>query len=82
MMAFLAHHPNAKIRYFAGNMQLAVNSDAAYLVVPGAKIQYTGHFYLESTPNRRNYNDAPHNAAVHTECKILPNIVYSAAKAK
>ena len=78
-MNFLAHHPEAKIRYFAGNMQLAVDSDAAYLVAPGAKIRFAGHFSLESEPNRRNYNGAPHNAAIHTECKILKNILCSAA---
>ena len=63
-------------------MQLAVNSDAAYLVVPGAKIRYAGHFYLKAHPHRLNYNKAPHNAAVHTECKILKNIVCSAAEAE
>ena len=82
LMDFLAHHPNAKIRYFAGNMQLSVDSDAAYLVVPGAKSRYAGHFYLQSKPHRLNYNKAPHNAAIHTECKILKNIVCSAAEAE
>ena len=80
LMDLLAHHPDAKIRYFAGSMQLTVDSDAAYLVVPGAKSRYAGHYFLESFPNRRNYNGAPNNAAIHTECKILPNIVCSAAE--
>ena len=82
MMDFLAHHPDAKIRYFAGNMQLSVDSDAAYLVIPDAKSRYAGHFYLESLPNRLNYNGAPHNAPIHTECKIIPNVVCSAAEAE
>eukprot|EP00957_Ditylum_brightwellii_P009336 706437-Ditylum_brightwellii.AAC.1 len=41
-----------------GNMQLAVNLDAAYLVLSGAKSQLAGHFYLESLPNSLNYNSA------------------------
>ena len=82
LMDFLAHHPNAKIRFFAGNMQLAVDSDAAYLVSPGAKSRYAGHFYLESKPNPKNPHKAPHNAAIHTECKTLRNVVCSAAEAE
>ena len=82
LMDFLSHHSNGKIRYFAGNMQLAVDSDASYLVAPGAKSRYAGHLYLQSSPNRLNYNSAPHNAAIHTECKILKNIVCSAAEAE
>ena len=82
LMDFLACHPNEKIRYFAGTMQLSVDSDAAYLVSPGAKSRYAGHFYLESLPHRMNYNKAPHNAAVHTECRLLKNIVCSAAEAE
>ena len=55
---FLAQNPNAKIRYFVGNMQLAVDPNAAYLVIPGAKSQYAGHFYLKSHPYQKNYNKA------------------------
>eukprot|EP00957_Ditylum_brightwellii_P086711 6597903-Ditylum_brightwellii.AAC.1 len=28
------------------DVKLAVNSDAAYLVLPGAKSRFAGHFYL------------------------------------
>ena len=63
-------------------MHLAADSDAAYLVAAGAKSRYAGRFYLKSHPNRKNYNGAPHNAAIHTECRLLQNIVCSAAEAK
>ena len=82
LMDFLSWHPNGKLRYFAGKMQLAIDSDAAYLVTPGAKSRYAGHFYLEALPNRHNYNKSPHNAAIHTECRTLKNIVCSAAEAE
>ena len=51
-------------------------------MAPGAKSCYAGHFYLESKPNRNSYNKSPHNAAIHTECKLLKNIVCLAAEAK
>ena len=82
LMDFLAHHPNATIRIFAGTMQLAVDSDASYLVAPGAKSRYAGHFYLEANPHPANYNKAPNNAAIHTECRTLRNVVCSAAEAE
>eukprot|EP00957_Ditylum_brightwellii_P017434 1313041-Ditylum_brightwellii.AAC.1 len=34
LMDYLAMHPNAKIDFFAVNMQLHVDLDAAYLVLP------------------------------------------------
>ena len=46
LMDFLLWHPGGKIQYFTGTMQLAVDSDAAYLIVPGTKSMYTGHFLL------------------------------------
>ena len=37
LLDYLATYPNAKLRSYAGNMQLHIESDAAYLVLPGAK---------------------------------------------
>ena len=54
MMDLLHTHPNAKLRFFAGNMQLAVDSNAAYLVFSGAKGWFAGVFYLDSSPNPLN----------------------------
>ena len=59
LMDYLHTHPNAKLRYCAGSMQLFVDSDAAYLVLPGSKRRFAGHFYLASNPNPKNYNKAP-----------------------
>eukprot|EP00957_Ditylum_brightwellii_P117321 8947995-Ditylum_brightwellii.AAC.1 len=63
-------------------MQLVVDSDAAYLVLPGAKSRITNHFYLASLPNRRNYNSAPNNAPVLTGFKTLKHMVCSKAEAE
>ena len=81
-MDFLHTYPNARIRFFAGTMQLSVDSDASYLVQPGAKSRYAGYFYLESTPNSLNYNGTPHNAPIHTECATIKNVVCSAAESE
>ena len=56
MMDYLHTYPNARLRFFAGNMQMALDSDAAYLVLPKAKSRYAGNYYLESFPNPLNYN--------------------------
>ena len=74
--------PRSKNIFFAQNMQLAVDSNASYLVAPGAKSRYAGHFYLEINHHPKNYNKAPNNTAIHTECRTLFNIVCSAAEAK
>ena len=81
-MDFLAHHSDTKNRFFAGNMQLAVDSDASYLVYPWAKSRYAGHYYLGSYPHPKNNNKAPNNAAIHTKCWTLRNVVCSAAEAE
>ena len=42
------HHtfPAAKLRYYADDVQLHVESDAAYLVYPRVSSRTPGHFYL------------------------------------
>ena len=64
MIDFLHTHPNAKLLFFAGKIQLAADSDAAYLFLPGAISRYAGNFYLEANPNPLNYNKAPNNAPI------------------
>eukprot|EP00957_Ditylum_brightwellii_P015077 1137625-Ditylum_brightwellii.AAC.1 len=76
-MNFLATHPSAKLHFFTGTMQLMVDSDVAYLVLHGAKSQISGHFYFAFLPSTRNYNGAPNNAPVLTECKMLKHVVCS-----
>ena len=39
---YLHTYPNAKIRYFASDMQLHIGSDASYLIAPKAKNQISG----------------------------------------
>eukprot|EP00957_Ditylum_brightwellii_P207198 15351931-Ditylum_brightwellii.AAC.1 len=63
-------------------MQLRINSDAAYLVMPAAKSPITSYFFLSTDPNPLNYNNAPHNAPILVECRALKNVVCSVAEAE
>eukprot|EP00957_Ditylum_brightwellii_P178196 13572802-Ditylum_brightwellii.AAC.1 len=82
LMEFLCTYPNAHLRFLSSNMQLSIDSDAAYLVMMGAKSHIAGYFYIASTANPLNYNGTLHNTPVHRECIILKHIVYLAAEAE
>jgi len=75
LVNYLATYPQATIRFQASNMILHIESDAAYLVFPGARSRYAGHFYLS--------NQIPSsNGPIHTECRTIQNVVCSAAEAE
>ena len=82
LMDYLCTYPNAKLRFYAGTMKLAVDSDAAYLVLPNAKSRVAGHFYLEAKPFPNKAYPGKHNAPLLTECYTLKNVVSSAAEAE
>eukprot|EP00957_Ditylum_brightwellii_P028168 2127416-Ditylum_brightwellii.AAC.1 len=82
LIDYLATYPNTCLRFFAGSMQLHVDSNATYIFQPRAKHRYTGHFYLASHPSPINYNKVPNNVSILTECKTLKNIICSAAEAE
>eukprot|EP00957_Ditylum_brightwellii_P032393 2454429-Ditylum_brightwellii.AAC.1 len=63
-------------------MQLGIDSDAVYLVMPSAKICFASYFYLASLPHSLNYNIAPHNAPILVECCALKNVACSAVEAE
>eukprot|EP00957_Ditylum_brightwellii_P179438 13669419-Ditylum_brightwellii.AAC.1 len=58
-------------RQQCGNMQLRVDLDAAYLVIPGINSCFTGYFYLAANPHPLNYNLALYNAPILVECHTL-----------
>eukprot|EP00957_Ditylum_brightwellii_P193236 14713414-Ditylum_brightwellii.AAC.1 len=67
LMDYLVTYPNTVLRFFAGNMQLHVDSDASYLVVNCTKSCIAGYFYCASNPHTLNYNKTPHNASILIE---------------
>lgn len=63
-------------------MQLCVESDAAYLVLPKARSRIAGHFYLNASKAPNKAYPGNFNAPVHTECATIKTVVSSAAEAE
>ena len=72
LMDYAATYPNAKLQFFASDMILHVDSDAAYLVQPGARSRIAGYYILSnhSPPAPIIPRRAP-NAPILIECKTL-----------
>ena len=80
LMDYVYTYPNTFIRYYASDMVLHIDSDAAYLVAPKARSRVAGYFHLANHPN--NPAKTTPNGAVHVECKTLRHVVSSAAEAE
>ena len=80
LMDYVYTYPNTFIRYYASDMVLHIDSDAAYLVAPKARSRVAGYFHLSNHPNNKSKNTL--NGAVHVECKTLRHVVSSAAEAE
>ena len=61
-------------------MILHVDSDAAYLVAPGAKSRIAGFFYFKHAPDGTPLKEI--NNPIHVECRYLRHVVASAAEAE
>ena len=77
LMDYLHTHSDAKIRYHKSDMQLHIDSDAAYLVASKAKSRVSGYFYISNKTSTQT-----HNAPVHIEYTLLKHMVFSAAEAE
>ena len=76
-------YPDAKIIYHASDMQLNIDSDAAYLVFPKARSLGARHFYLSD--KFKNTTEIPKitpNGPILTECVTLKNMMSSAVEAE
>ena len=68
------------LRFHASDMQLHIDSDAAYLVAPKARSRVAGVYYF-----KHNINGNPHPHPNHpflVECHCLKHVVSSAAEAE
>ena len=79
-MDYVYTYPNAFIRYYASDMVLHIDSDAAYLVAPKARSRVAGYFQMGNHPNNKTKTTL--NGAIHVECKTLRHVVSSAAEAE
>ena len=61
-------------------MQLAIDSDAAYLVAPKARSRVAGYFQLNSKPKPEFSEEI--NGAIVVNCTTLRHVVSSAAEAE
>ena len=77
-MNFAATYPDVYIRYYASDMVLWVDSDAAYLVTPDSKSRISGYYYLSGHPKRTKQPFL--NRAVLVEYKTIQHVVSSAAE--
>ena len=80
LMDYLNTYPNAYIRYYASDMVLHIDSDAAYLVAPNARSRIAGYFHLSDHPNITKHPTL--NGAILVECKTLRHVVSSSAEAE
>ena len=72
----------ATIRFYTSDMILHVDSDAAYLVMPGAKSHAAGNYHLSNTPPSTKAPKPFLDGAIHIECKALRHVISSAMEAE
>ena len=82
LLDYLYTHPDAQLKFHASDMILWVDSDAAYLVKPGAKSRMAGFYYLSTHPDKSSDKKPPLNGAILVICKTIPHVMTSAAEAE
>ena len=85
LLNYLATNPDATIWYTRSDMLLWVHNNASYLSCPKARSRAGGMHFLSDKPPSPHYpaNFEPTlNGIVYVVCKILRNIMASAAEAE
>ena len=77
-MEYLHTYPSAILGYQAGNIQIKVESDAAYLVLLGAKIRIAEHYTLTNNTAINSLFTSP----INTECKTVRQAICSSAESE
>ena len=70
LLDYLHTYPNAKVRFYASDMKLQIDSDAAYLVAPKAKSRIAGFSQCTNSTSPLNPKQFV-NGSVHVECQTL-----------
>ena len=76
LLDYCATFSHVMLRYKASDVILTIDSDAAYLVKPGAKSIVARYFQL----NSGHCSNSNINAAILIECKTLRHVVASSAE--
>ena len=82
LMDYMYTYPTAVLRYYAGDMQLHIESDVAYLVLPGARSCVAGYSYLRANKHPQKAYPGHFNAPILVEFPTLKNVVSSVAEAE
>ena len=78
LMDYIHTYPDAVLRYYASDMILSMETDAAYLVLPQARSRAAAWFIFGNDPN--THNKPMTNAPVHVMCNTIKNVMASAAE--
>eukprot|EP00957_Ditylum_brightwellii_P117400 8954506-Ditylum_brightwellii.AAC.1 len=78
---YMATYPDAVVGFHASDMILHIQSNAAYMVLPEARLRAEGYFYLSSKPEDQK-TSIPLNGAIHNECSTICNVMGLAAEAE
>ena len=76
LLDYLATHPDYEVTYKSSNMILRVDSDAVYLVEPGAKSRAGGYFYFS------NHINPKLNGPIYCISTLIKAVMSSAAEAE
>lgn len=80
-MNYVHTYPNAIIRYHASDIQLHIDLDTAYLVLPKIRSRGAGHFYFSNKiENTHSIPTPTPNGPILTKCATLGNAMLSAAE--
>jgi hypothetical protein len=69
LLDYLAHHSDAKVRFYASDMVMNIHSDASYLSEGKARSQTWGHFFMGWMP--KDGDSIRINGAFHVSTNII-----------
>ena len=83
LLDYIATYPGGVLRYHKSDMNLLIDSDASYLVLPNAKSRIAGFYQLSSIPpDIPPPISPPINGNILIECKTIDHVVASVAEAE
>ena len=82
LLNYLATHSNTVLRYKASDMCLHIDTDAAYLVAPGAMSRIAVYFYLGANTLISSPQTSTTKAPIRMLCKLLKHVVTSTGEAE
>ena len=83
LLDYIATYPGGVLRYHKSDMNLLIDSDASYLVLPNAKSRIAGFYQLSSIPpDIPPPISPPINVNILIECKTIYHVVASVAEAE